>query len=277
MMALRLCFAGVIHWCAIPPAVAFSAQPHPVGLARCCDLSFLGRPAVYARCRMAAYAALLLYAVGLERVLSTSCLFLFCAAVGALRNSQGAVVHSKQIVSLVLLVQAVRYLSAAMDALWQGRSVFAAAAAADGDAVFWSQQAILATYFTAGLSKMLRSRGRWLRQVARIPLQILKTSEQFHHNELQPISLPRRTRLAEWLLRRPAATRAIFGLGLAVELAAPLFLLSETALLLGGALLFAFHRLSALLLRLHFAEAQVLVLVYLVNLPYWAAVLARTR
>ncbi len=267
--AMRMLFAYAVFRLAIPANVPFRAQPYPVGVARWLDLTFLSRPACYPVLKIFAWIALGVYAAGLERVLTTAYLFVFCTLLGTLRNSQGTIVHAKQMLSMVLLVQCVVYTTAATRALGEGRSMFHETALADRLAVLWSQEAILAVYFTAGLTKLIHSRGRWLRQVAKIPLQILKTSEQFHHDELKPVDLGARTTVATWLLHHRNATRTLFGLGLLAELCSPLCLFNQTTMLIGGAVLLLFHRLSAFCLRLHFHEAQMLLGIYLVNLPGW--------
>jgi hypothetical protein len=73
--------------------------------------------------------------------------------------------------------------------------------------------------------------------------------------------------LVSWLFERPAVTQWVFAAGLLIELTAPLGVLGETALLLVGLALIALHKGNELLLGLPFPEYQLLVLVFLVNLP----------
>jgi hypothetical protein len=70
-----------------------------------------------------------------------------------------------------------------------------------------------------------------------------------------------------WLFERPTLSQCVFAGGLLVELAAPIGLLGETVLLLTGLALIALHKANEVVLGLTFTEFQLLVLVYIVNVP----------
>jgi hypothetical protein len=73
--------------------------------------------------------------------------------------------------------------------------------------------------------------------------------------------------LVSWLFERPALTQCVFAVGLLIELTTPIGVLGEPVLMLVGLTLLALHKGNELLLGLPFPEFQLLVLVYLVNLP----------
>ena len=76
------------------------------------------------------------------------------------------------------------------------------------------------------------------------------------------------TQLVAWLLAAgPVIARVVFAAGLLVELSSPVGLAGETALLVVGLALLALHRANGRLLGLPFPQYQLLVLVYLVNVP----------
>ena len=77
----------------------------------------------------------------------------------------------------------------------------------------------------------------------------------------------RSLRLVSWLMERPTVCRWLFAAGLLMELVAPLGLLDERLLLAVGVGLLALHWANGHLLGLPFIEYQLLVLIYLVNLP----------
>jgi hypothetical protein len=264
---MRCLFAVIIYRSAIPKSINFSSQPYPVGLARFADLTFLAAPNVFRKLKLLAYASLLLHAFGVGLAFTSTFLFLFCSAIGSLRNSQGVILHSKQSISIVLLVQAITYIRGAFsqasysNIIWQSM-------ASEQVAVFWSQQAIIAGYFTAGLSKLIRSKCRWPQNVARLPLQMIKTTEQWHHNELQPVRIDRVEAVAGFLLSHPLLTRTFFSAGLLLEIISPMFLINGTCLLAGGVLLILFHKVTGWFMRLHFYESQLLILIYVINVPF---------
>jgi hypothetical protein len=70
-----------------------------------------------------------------------------------------------------------------------------------------------------------------------------------------------------WLLDRPFVARCIFAAGLCVELASPIGLTGQTVLMVTGLGLIALHWGNQFLLRIPFTEFQILVFIYLVNVP----------
>jgi hypothetical protein len=65
----------------------------------------------------------------------------------------------------------------------------------------------------------------------------------------------------------------LYGPGLVVELLAFVLLFGRLWALLAGLAIVVMHELIAITMGLHFRQHQIMVLIYAVNLPYWAMVL----
>ncbi|MGB0383478.1 MAG: hypothetical protein ACPGWR_01520 [Ardenticatenaceae bacterium] len=265
---MRVLFAVVLYQSAILKTVPFVAQPKPVGLARFFDLTFLSNDALYQWLRRIAYLCLVLYAAGIALPVVTLYLALLSIATFSLRNSQGAIVHAKQLMSMILAVQAILYGFQTFNRFFNPTFAFAHGASYDQLAVYWTQQVIVAVYLTAALSKMWRSRFMWVRDAARVPLQMVKTAEQRYHNELDPQHKGRAFEMAHLMMRYPMATRAFMSGGLFLEMLSPLALMNRTTMIAGGILFIAFHKMNTYVMNLHFTETQKLIAIYFVNVPY---------
>ena len=129
-------------------------------------------------------------------------------------------------------------------------------------------QAIIAVYFTSGLSKLINTRGRWIHSS---PMLLLSAHARVETDRMMGETSwgesGESAALVSWLFERPAVTQCVFAAGLLIELATPIGLLGETVLLIMGLALIALHRGNRRLLGLAFPEYQLLVLVYLVNVP----------
>src|SRR5262249_34220462 len=94
-------------------------------------------------------------------------------AMGALENSQGAINHTSQVVTLALLAH---WLSA----MWLivrrwFRSSPPGALTAKQHAADWTRQIFISTYVVSAISKLVESRGLWLRDTPFFGLQIIKS------------------------------------------------------------------------------------------------------
>ncbi len=264
---IRLFFALVV-WRRLPQKIIFAAQPCPAGLARLVDLRFLANPVLYHRLRSVACMCLVCYVTGFFLSFVTVYLFVLVTAYGSLRNSQGASDHTKQVLALILLVQATVYVFRDCNHVFNPGFQFAGGAGYDQIAVFWSQQAIIAVYFTSALTKLKRSRGLWVWKCAYIAIQLLKTSEQQYHSSHDAKHLENAGALARKAVRYPNLTRLALSLGLFLEFFSPLMLYSRKTIVAGGVLLFIFHHVNARYMRLTFNDLKWCVVIFLVNVPY---------
>jgi hypothetical protein len=269
---MRAGFALAVLW-SLDGLRIFGAQggrTRPVGLARWVDLRWLaGR---WQLLQTGTYVALLAYV--LDRAVPWALLYLalFLVLQVTAVSSDGSVNHGDHLVTIVAVSQLAAVVlwnaTGGEDDLggWLGPSQASTAA-------WWSVQAIVAVYFTSGLTKAVDTRGRWIRQspgllvaaVAR--LETAGAMGAGHHER----RAGRAARLIDLLVVRPGIARAVFGAGLLVELVAPLALLGDEPRAAVGVALLALHAANGLVLLLPFPTYQVLVLAYLVNVPQlWA-------
>jgi hypothetical protein len=242
--------------------------PHPVGIARVLDLSWVASRAAARWIRYGAYAAALCYAADL--LVPLALLFLTAAAIVEVtfRSSYGSVNHGQHLLAVVLTAQTMATLlwNAATHWHWDLGAVLAHSQQAT--AAWWTVQAIIAVYFTSGLAKLINTRGRWIQ---RSPMLLLSSYARVDTDRMMGARSWGRSgesaALVSWLFERPAITQCVFAAGLLIELTAPIGLFGETVLMVIGLALIALHQGNELLLGLPFPEYQLLVLVYLVNLP----------
>jgi hypothetical protein len=201
-------------------------------------------------------------------------LTLLCIAIGSINNSQGAIAHNFQIVPLVLLAQTAAY-------YWtiaRKRRAGAASGKAtlEDRMIFWSQQAIVATYLVSALTKLIHTSGKWFIQTPRMGVQIIKTTEQDYYDRLDASGLERGLAIAEWIVRHPWITGFALSAGLLLELTAPAALLGRRFALFYGLSLLAFHASIQQVMQLRFAYNEYLIWIYLVNVPFWLWLGARS-
>lgn len=272
LFLVRCGYAYLLYRC-LRRRPKYDAQPIPVGLACLFDLTWLSRRNVHRRLRLLSRIGLCFYIAGIGLPVVTPLLLLYVVARESLNNSQGAIQHAWNAVALVLLVQAGLYGFQTFNAVFRPGFRFPSGATYDQMALFWSQQAIIAVYFTAGLYKLASAR-TWIRNAPRIVLQIMKTSQQAFYTRLDPSHLDRSTRVVTQVLRHPHLTRLLLGSGLVLELVSPLFLYSRTTQFAGGVLLILFHLLNARYLQLPFKEQRLLTGVFFLQVPFGLASLA---
>jgi hypothetical protein len=247
-----------------------SGQSRPVGLARWVDLRWL--PRRWRVLQTGAYLALLAYV--LDRAVPWTLLYLaaFLVLQVTARSSDGSVNHGDHLVTVVAVAQLAAVLvwnaTGGDDDLggWLGPSQASTAA-------WWSVQAIVAVYLTSGLTKLADTGGRWVQRSPGLLVAAvarLETAGAMGAGDHERRA-GRATRIIDVLVARPAVTRAVFGAGLLVELLAPLALLGAGPRAAVGVALIGLHAANGLVLLLPFPTYQLLVLVYLVNVPQlWA-------
>jgi len=261
---MRLLFACVVAYTFNDTRpYGFESQPAPVGIAYILPLQFLSFPGVREAILGIVGIALLCYV--LNRGLRWALLALTICSIltNTLLNSQGFVLHAYQIVTLTLLGQTILAFhhqskrgSAFSEAL--KRSQF----------VFYSQGIVLGTYVVAALSKVINSRGQWLWNSKYLSGELIKSHRQVYYQKLDP-ALAEDIGAAVWLKAHPFLSQVIFGSGFFLELLALAALLGRWWALGIGLSLIAMHRGIYTLMRLEFPFNELLVLIFLVNLPYW--------
>lgn len=264
------------------PGLTFSEQPHPIGLARWIHLGALSDPNVTYALGWIATACALLYAAGRALPIAVPILALLSIGFGTLANSQGAIDHRFQLVSMVLLAQsavlawpAVRRTASRLgikrhaDApRWRARR---------DDALHYAAMAVvIAAYTTAGVAKIERSDGEWLLNSHLIGIQVVKTYRQNFYDQLDEERFgAAEVPFADSMLAHPNLTRIVLAGGLFLELSALLALYDRRTALAFGLGFIVFHLGIDMILGLGFYNHEKLVWILLVNVPHWVGKLVR--
>lgn len=247
--------------------VPFSAQPHPAGLARFFDLTWLSDAGNYSVFRATMSFFLVLYAGGVMLPLTLPVLALGHVLAFTLYNSQGYTHHGFQIVSLTLVAQAGTVLSYTVLKGFRMRPPDARLNAW----LLWQSQVIVAgTYLISVFSKIINTRGLWLWNSSYIAADLIKSRRQLYYGALDP-QYAGNPAEAIWLLENPWIARALFGTGFILEAMAFLCLASRKIGFLIGVALILMHRSIAELMGLRFDNNEMLCAIYLVGIPFLAA------
>lgn len=256
-----------LMWSMLPAWVPFEAQPVPNGLGYLVDLSFLGNPELYEPLRIGFGIAVLLFAVGVLPLLTLGYSAALLIMVGALENSQGAIGHHLQLTCLVAV------------AMWIGYGMRSGSGWLRGwlfpdenthiRTVHYAKLVIAVSYVTSACVKFIASEGAWIAQLPDISLQLIKTHANVYYDTLWPQKGWMATELPYWLAEHPWITRLFFSPGLFLELFAFVALWGRRpAAFIGGGLLLM-HYLIGFVMGLRFSAHEWLLLIFLINIPYW--------
>lgn len=262
-LIMRVLFAWLV-WRATPGALIVNGIPSPNGIARLIDLRFLLDPAVLGWARMALAAALVLYVLRLVVWLALPIALFVNLAACAITNSQGAIQHRAQIVSLVLLAQTAAHLFG----LWRQRRGEDRALLEDR-AIWWSQQTIVAVYLVAGITKLIVTKGLWIFQARWIGVSVAKSAYQSFYNTLDPASLQEQLTVANFAAAHGWIVALIAATGLFLELGSPLMLINRVAAALFAGALLCFHLSIDYSMHLSFIYNECLLIIFMINAPYW--------
>jgi hypothetical protein len=135
-------------------------------------------------------------------------------------------------------------------------------------AVWWTVQAIVSAYFVSGLTKLIRTQGRW---VAWSPGLILSAMSRLDQGSMgtrrQLRKVDRQRTLVEMAWAHRRLSQAAFAGGLLVELSSPVGLVSPAVLTAVGLCILVLHQANRIMLALAFPIWQYLVFTYLVDVP----------
>lgn len=262
---MRAGLAGLFFFQGLPNVAQFSKQPAPVGLGHWINFTFFAHPQVMLALKGLLAVVLCLYVVGLFPVITLSYMAFMSVGLGTLFNSQHAIGHSYQPLSLVIVVQWLF-----VCALQIGRRFHWQPSYPPPDLeVHYSKQTLAAVYMVAAITKLARSEGGWLMQLPGIVVQLQKTQDQFFYDHLKPLGEDWLASFTNLLLHYPALTYLFFGAGLFLEFFAFLGLISRSWGLAVGLGLLTMHYLADQIMGLSFTVLSSLVVIYFVNLPYW--------
>jgi hypothetical protein len=268
---MRAAFAWVVI-ISVPASLNLQTIPAPNGIARLINLTFLTEPRWQAICHTLLVVALAFYIARVLVWLALPIALLIHVAINAVLNSQGAIHHAAQIVSLVLLAQT----AAHYYGLWLRRRGADSNVVIEDLAISWSQQVIAAAYFVAGLTKLIETHGAWIFRARFIGVQIFKTAYQAYYNRLDPAGLDAQLAIAQFAAAHGVVVALIAGSGLLLELLAPLMLLGRWWGLVLGCGFLLFHISIDRFMQLSFVFHQLLVLIFIISPIYWIVVAGRS-
>ncbi|MGI9244335.1 MAG: hypothetical protein ACR2RV_26285 [Verrucomicrobiales bacterium] len=267
---VRLLFAMLVYQ-TIPGAMGLTGQPHAVGVARWIDLTFLAQPGVMPTIKLLTIPALLLYTLGFIPIVSLSWMLATTVLPGTLDNSQGAIQHSLQVVSLITLAQLIYYVAAASKLFDHAKPL------RSRWGVFMGQQAIVAAYTVTALTKLGRSGVGWITDSKNFPIQMTKNIRMQYYNTLE-----RETVEGVWakssawfqqiLVESPNLCRLLMSGGLFLEFFAILALCGRRLSAAYGLLLIVFHVMVRTMTGLNFRYHIAALFIFLVLPPILEAI-----
>lgn len=267
MFLMRAAFAVLafvnIKWETAP----YTEQKFPNGIARFVDLTSLGHHPPSDLTQYVVMAFLVLYVVGLFPALGLLPTAFFATVIGTLLNSQGAINHSWQMVTMMGLAQLFVYAWPRRTDMGRNWTVLARPdLQRHRQAVFAVLTVIAASYVVCGLVKIVNSDGLWIQKAPLLAVQLLKTHYSHFYDtlELPPQWLQDVT---AFLLEHPWIARIVFGAGLVIELLGFVILINRRWAFVGGVAIIALHLSISRLMNLNFEAHMVAVLIYCVNLP----------
>ncbi|MEM0895620.1 MAG: hypothetical protein AAGJ79_01950 [Verrucomicrobiota bacterium] len=270
-------FSALILWdLSAPGPYVFSSQPSPQGVAKIFDLTWLNQPWAHQFVLYSAGIACLFYIWGQRIALLASLPVLFALAtiVRTYENSQGFTDHSHQLIALTLLSQTI--------VMW---TLFLKRHHLDirdrtmeyGWLLYYSQGTIAATYVVAAMSKIMRSTGMWVFNSPYLALDLVKSKRQNYYKYLDD-ELATDPEKAVWVFENPNLARVLFGGAFFLELFALFALRNRPWALAIGIGLIAMHRGIRWMMGLNFLTAELIVAIFLLNIPFWIAwILSRGR
>jgi hypothetical protein len=190
----------------------------------------------------------------------------FSIATCTLGNSDGGIGHSYQMVSLILLAQAVVVVVIAIKSRSFG---WLSDGQTDTFLAYYAQIMIVLCYVTSGITKVKNSDGDWIWNSPYFAADIVKAEYQTHYSRLdEPLDEASIAR-GHWLVEHPMVARLLFAPGLFFELLAFFALLSRQWALLFGLALIGMHSFIEFFMSLDFFLFQACVAIWLVNPAWW--------
>ncbi len=258
--ALRMVFVNPWHW-----DIVEKAQPHPMGFGMFIDFSFLSNDAIEQPLRALTAVSLVLYAIGLPSIFTLFVPLFFNLGIATLKNSQGAVGHTAQAVSLVLL----SVWLAGVWAWWckrKGKALPHDFSAGEFEAS-WARQGLAAAYVVSGITKLIVSKGLWIGTTRYLPLHIVKNCDMEYYDTIKPEAL-KLDWLPQLMMDHQWISAAMFGIALPLELFAFFAANNRRAAAVFGIGLIGFHESVTRLMNLSFIYNKALLLAFFVA-PWW--------
>ncbi|MEZ0388658.1 MAG: hypothetical protein ACAI34_16415 [Verrucomicrobium sp.] len=248
-------------------ASRFTSLPTPHGMgAWGWDFTWVGNDAFMHQWMIPVLGiSLLLYVAGLLPVVTLIPALVVSIAHGVVGNSQGAIGHTTQIVSVTLLAAWMAAVWGHVCALRKQRLPHDFNAGQLG--LDWARQSVMATYVVSAITKLYESGGNWLADTPYFGLQIAKSTDMAYYTHLVPAD--NAAWLAQYFVDHPLVAQFALGFGLPLELFAFTALLNRRIALVYGALLYLFHQTVTEVMNLGFLYHKGLLLVLFINPVWW--------
>lgn len=264
LFIMRLCFAGLAFWNIKWETKPFTTQKFPNGLAHVFDFTWLASHPPGLAVQVIVVAFLLLYVIGIVPALGLLPLAFFATSIGTLLNSQGAINHSWQMVTMMGLAQFIVY---AWPRKGQGLGVLLKPDLERHRQAAWAVFIVIAaSYVVCGIVKLVNSDFMWLHRAPWLAVQLYKTHYSAFYDTL---TMPPEwlQKITETLVQYPNLARLVFGAGLFIELAGFVILINRRWAAIGGLAIIALHLSISKLMNLNFEAHMLAAAIYLVNLP----------
>jgi hypothetical protein len=269
MLFMRAGFAALVFYTIKWETGAWTTQKFPNGIAHFVDLTWIGQNPPGPVWQGVTIAGLAAYVAGWLPALGLLPALFFSIVIGTLGNSQGAINHSTQMVTMMLLAQFLVYL------LPRGAGVEKPAShwlqpgtTTQQRVIWWSTVVIAASYVVCGVVKLTNSNFMWLNDSPYLAVQLMKTNWSHYHDtlEMPPDWLQTVT---QTLVDYPNLARLFFGSGLLIELLGFVVLINRRWALAGGLAIIALHLSISQVMSLNFQTHILAALIFLVNVPGW--------
>jgi hypothetical protein len=270
----RLFFAVLLVF-TLRNQIDFTTEPHPVGLLAILHkfgsgpyLTWLADVRYWEIFKAVFFALLAVYVSGFALPFVLPALAIMHVLPFTLNNSQGYTHHGNQIVSCVLIIQAIAVLYYA----WRDKFTLAPPDARLRAWLFVNAQVVVTgMYFISVFTKLDNSGGMWLWNAHHTALDMIKTQRQSFLNRFDPAyaEIPPE---AYWMLDHPWSARIFFGSGIFMEFFCVFAIGHRWLAPIIGVSLIVMHRaIDRLMGGVSFLYNELLCLVFLVSLPFFLA------
>ncbi len=274
MLCMRAALAWVV-FANLPASLPYASMPHPNGIGRWMDLTFLSHPGVAPALRMAAIPCLAAFASGIGSAPALGFLFAAEVAIGSLLNSHGAIGHYSQLLTLILGAlfagacagQAEGWRTRRRVTVWDS-------IATQRRMIHWARVLIAGAYLATGITKLEVSRGRWFWDAPNIAVQIAKTQNTITATTGAPADPFYAEQIPRLIVEHPNLSRIFFSPGLWLELIVFVGLIGRGWSAIVGLAVIVLHEMISRLMGLNFKEHEAAMAILYVNLPYWLVLAA---
>ncbi|TLD71583.1 hypothetical protein FEM03_05415 [Phragmitibacter flavus] len=277
-----LCMRIGFAWLLYTRFPALGRLPHadepltfPNGIARWVDLTWALQPDAYSAIRLTMIAACFLYVSGFAFPVASTALFVCYLIPCTLQNSLGSFSHYYQMMTLLLLAQALA------SWVWVIGNPRRLTNFAVGPSLLHSfttrvtLQVIAANYVLCGLTKLIISEGKWIWNSQYMPLQFEKIKMQHFHNALVSNPPNLADKLNDFAIHNPWFSMMCYTPGLIAELGAIALLFGRAWSFWTGLFVIGMHFIITLTMRLSFQQHESMMWIYAVNIPFWTVWLVR--